>query len=212
MVLRGRWMQVDEQNKCYNAQMQTVKTLIQMKTLLIIPCLLLSFFGNTQTFTLTPAGFKNSKDTTKDFVVMEYKGKNKADLYKQVLLYMNKIYSSPKDVISTVDNESITINGISQNSVRRNSVHVFDLNYTINFEFKDEKIKISAPAMTLSCTSTGTLQHMYVMADNSAMSNQFGIWNNKLKLKSELAKNDLEHYFNNYFEQFSKGIGANNDW
>lgn len=190
------------------------KILKSMKKVLFILILIYSSLfakGQSNPFLLTPTGFKNTADTSKEFIVLEFPGKSKLDLYKSVELFVNKKYMSPKDVISKVDNEAISVNGFSARSIRRNTVHIFDMTYTLNFEFKDDKLKVSAPVIILT---TGVLkqQKLYLVADMGFGSDALGIWNRALKLKSAKAKEDLEEFFNKYISTLKESIIEKKDW
>jgi hypothetical protein len=177
--------------------------------LLLFPCIV---FAQQSKITLTPFGFVSETDTSKNYIVVELQNKSKADLFKQTLIYLNKTYRSPKDVISQVENESITVNGYSNTAIRRNKMHVFDMNYTINFEFKDGKIKINAPDFVLTHYYDGHDQHLFLVANNSISGGDMGIWNKSLKLKSEMAKGDLELFFNTYINEFVSALSKQTDW
>ena len=156
--------------------------------------------------------FVNASDTSKSYIVVDFPEKSKADIYKQVERWVNKKYISPKDVVSKVDNESISINGVSKNAVRRNSMHSFDMNYTITVEFNDNKMKINAPWFRLTNLYNMKLQELHLVSNNSFTGSDLGIWSTSLKLKSEKAKLDLEDYFTKYISELQKGIVEKNDW
>jgi hypothetical protein len=50
-----------------------------------------------------------------DYYVFEFEGKTQKELYDEVLLKINTSYVSPKDVLSRIENVSISLNGIKQN-------------------------------------------------------------------------------------------------
>lgn len=175
--------------------------------LLIVP--VISFSQSTY-FTLTPSGFQNASDTTKNYIVLTYPGEKQNNLFNKTLLYLNKAYRSPKDVISKVENQSITISGYQPNAIHRNTLHVFSMGYSLTIEFKDERMKVSAPAIELT-TYTTRQQAMYVVADGD-LGSTFGIWNTRGKLRTALAKNELEAFFNTYIERLGKAIKSGNDW
>jgi hypothetical protein len=163
-------------------------------------------------FTLTPLGFVNEDDSAKTYIVIEIPGKSKQELYKAVQVYLNRVYVSPKDVMSTVEPESISANGFAQNAVRRNKMHAFDMDYTVNLEFKDGKIKIEGPSFRLRNVFNGKIQKLWLVRNNDLTGEDLGIWNEAFKLKSELAKEDLEEYFNKYVKKLVEGINQKSDW
>ena len=125
-----------------------------MRALLLL--LIISLFSKPtiaqeKFFELTSHGFVSTQDTTKLFSIYYYEGKSQSELYKKALVYINTLYVSPKDVISNVENETITINGVAKSTIRQNSLSPrFDMNYTIVLMFKDNRIRIDAPTFRLS--------------------------------------------------------------
>ncbi len=106
-------------------------------------------FAQDIDFRIQPDGsFLNYKDN-KDYVVIEYPDKTKNELYTNILTSVTKLYNSPKDVISKVENEVISINGISSDCVMLSGwlgVKVyFSIQYGIKFMFKDGRMRVDAP-------------------------------------------------------------------
>jgi hypothetical protein len=112
-----------------------------------------------------------------------------------------------------VENEIITITGYSENRVRRNSMHVFDLEYTWIIRFKNGKVRFDAPDVTMKHWYEGDWQRLYVNMEKGGFMNTYemGIYK-KGKLKHEKAKADLEHYFNTILKDYSNSFLTDNDW
>ncbi len=170
--------------------------------------LLLATISFSQSFELTNRGFFDSADKEKDYVILDFAGRSQNDLYKQTLLYINTIYKSPKNVISTVENESITVNGYAQNAVKRNAFNSFNMDYTMVFLFKDGRMRVNVPSFTLTAF-TDKLQTLYLVSGNSLDGSSLGIYNKKGDLKSEKAKASLESFFNGYIQSLKKAIEEN---
>lgn len=118
--------------------------------LLIFTLAFYSFALHAQTrpvFELTPKGFINKSDTTLNYIIQDYPGISKQDLYKRTLKFLSKQFASPKDVLSLVDGESITINAIEDRVPVKSYSGRFTLNYTLTIEFKDNKLRILAPSI-----------------------------------------------------------------
>lgn len=163
-------------------------------------------------FSLSAEGFSSQADVKKNYIVLEFPGKSQSELYKQVLLYMNKTYRSPKDVISQLENESITINGFAEKAINRNGMHVFDMNYSMNFQFKDNKVRVAAPSFDLT-TYTNKSQRLLLVSGNALDGSVLGIYNEGGKLKSEQAKRGLENFFNAHVGSLVKFINEPaEDW
>lgn len=60
-----------------------------------------------QRFDLKPNGFVDAKDSTKNYVVLEYPKMSKVDLYKKTLTYLNGLYKNPAAAISIVDGKGV---------------------------------------------------------------------------------------------------------
>ena len=125
-----------------------------MKNAFLILLVAMPVFASAQ-FKLTPGGFVSAADTTKNYVVIDAPGVSQADLYKRTLIYLSKQFASPKDAISIIDNESITINSIDNVGVRGFSN--FLVNYTINLEFKDDKLRVISPSLNRMYNHQNTL-------------------------------------------------------
>lgn len=91
----------------------------------------------------------------KDYFVVEFEGKSQEELYKQVLVNVHKMYVSPKDVLSSVEYESISINAITDPVYYdRVLVSAFSrkLDYTITVQFKDGRLRVNAPVINACIT------------------------------------------------------------
>lgn len=99
--------------------------------------LLVSTYCFSQQFTLTPKGFSDSADDQKNYVVLDFPGKTKSEIYTATLLFLNKQFNNPNNVISAITNEQIVVNSIDSKAV------LGDLDYYYNdvYTFKDGKIK-----------------------------------------------------------------------
>lgn len=89
-----------------------------MKKLLLLFIILTSLNGFSQKFELTPQGFVDSADHTKNYLVLEFPNKTKEELFKETMIYLNKSYFSPQDIISSVDKETITATTLSSHLIR----------------------------------------------------------------------------------------------
>ncbi|OJW53653.1 MAG: hypothetical protein BGO55_00800 [Sphingobacteriales bacterium 50-39] len=196
-----------------NLRLKNMKVLLFISTF----CLVASAPGQTTprttpSFVLTPSGFRDASDSSNDYLIISIPGQKKADLYKSVLLYAQKKFVNPKNVISEVQDESVTLNGFAVDAIGRNALHLFNIDYTINFEFKDEKIRIQAPSFKLTCTSTGHLQYLELVSNNTLDGSYLGIWNSHRKLKSERAKRDLEAFFETFLTQVRASFETKKEW
>lgn len=163
-----------------------------------------------QEFELTATGFQSGEN---DYLILEYPESSKEELYKAALAYLHTRYHNPKEALSLLENESITISGHSRNQVRRNNFHTFDLDYTWSIRFKDGKVRFDAPAVIMRNWYEGDWQLLLINLEKGGFMDTYrmGIYK-KGKLKHELAKSDLEQYFNSFIKEFSNSVLSNNDW
>lgn len=126
-----------------------------MKKLVItIGFILVAKLTFAQYFTLTPKGLVSGDKNS--FVVVDFPNAKQAVLYKNVLNALNTMYKNPKEVLSLVDGESITITayekGIITDKVKVSPLQVgkktykYDLSYTLSILFKDGKIRFNSPS------------------------------------------------------------------
>ncbi len=104
-------------------------------------------------FKLTPNGTLVGEDG-KDYIVLEYPSLSQSDLYNNFLIAVTKLYVSPKDVISKVENSIISVRGntpySSENAIKAIALGItlyYDASYVLKFEFKDGRVKVSAPTI-----------------------------------------------------------------
>ena len=125
-----------------------------MKKILFIISFIVPLLGYSQEY----ADFKLQFDGTfktidgKEFIVVEKEGKSASELYNEILQSVTLQYNSAKDVISKVDNSVISINGISTDCVTLSSMFGvkvrFSIQYILQFQFKDGKIRVEAPVLS----------------------------------------------------------------
>lgn len=183
-----------------------------MKKLFLLLALSIPTMLFGQTFSLTNKGFVNTTDTSKDHLIIELPAHSKNDLYKKSLIYFSGLYVSPKDVLSTVENESITINGVEKNGIKMKVNWLnpsWDVNYTFNVQFKDGKIKFNQPVINKMTTTTGDI---FRTATVFYQGTGKEIFNKKGELKIEEGKVALEEYINNFINLYLKSLNKKDDW
>lgn len=86
----------------------------------------------------------------KNFMVIPFEGKSAHELYDMVRVNVGKTYNSPKEVMSVVEDKSISIYATADGIYKDNFFLVtgtYQSKYSLNFEFKDGKIKVDAPLL-----------------------------------------------------------------
>lgn len=169
---------------------------------------LVSLTSYSQSFTLTPEGFVSAADSTKSFIVVDATGLTQAQLYKRALLYLSSLYVSPKDVLSTVENESITVNAVAERAVKMKVLYLnpsWDVNYTVTFQFKDGRMRIFQPSINGMNTKTGDV-YRTASLNGGKGPNHKQVYNNKGELKQKDGKENLEQFINAYIQAAAAGI------
>ncbi|MBB2148841.1 DUF4468 domain-containing protein [Pedobacter gandavensis] len=185
------------------------KQILTLLTFILLPFLSIAQ-SNSTGFTLTPNGFISSADSTKNYIVVESPGKSQQDLYKKSLIYLSGLYVSPKEVLSTIDNETITINAVAKNAIKMKHLWLnpsWDVNYTITFQFKEGKLKISDPTINRMSTNTGDIFRTATVNPGDGQNNK-EIFNRKGILKLKDGKENLETMINKYITDYITGINS----
>lgn len=189
-----------------------------MKKILIIIVLFLNQLSFGQYFSLTQNGFISKEN--KDYVVIDFPGEKQIDIYKKVLNAVNTIYSDPKEVLSVVDGQSITIKGYEEKKLdvkeKLNYLQIgkstikYDISYSLSILFKDDKIRINSPSFECRkwYDNVGWI-YLRLMKDNDT---KRGIYNKSGKLVAEGADKGLNDYFNSLINQIVDKSKNINEW
>lgn len=174
------------------------------KLLLILTCLFISLSNiNAQSFELHSTGFKDSTNIKKDYLVFHFEGKKQSELYNDFFVQISSKYASTDDIISQIDNHSITVNTTSSNSVTFQKIYKYDLKYnlryTLTFLFKDGRVRVNAPTLNEISGDFGVLDKkntIHLTGGNPKWIGEKSIFNKDGELKEEDTKKDLEQFFN----------------
>lgn len=175
-------------------------------------CLLLFLFIPSMLFAqfkLTIDGFVDEKDTSKNYIVYEFEDKSQESLYNSVLMFINKTYRSPKDVINEVKPEMVTISGFQEacisvtkpKKVLGNTYSAgggFDLSYNMSFRFKEGKIRIDAPSFECKSEKNGRKSELVLSGSNGGLGvvSKTGLFKKNGEPSREHAIKMLEDFFN----------------
>lgn len=174
-----------------------------MKKLILLIVITLPFMVSAQKLELTPKGLVDASDTNKAYLIIDVPKNTQTELYKSSLLYLSKQYVSPQYVLTRIDGESIIANYIAKRAVflRTGSIdRDFDINSTVNFDFKDGKIRISYTINRIFISNTGIERPITYF------------FNKKDERRDEESIVALEKYINGEISKFIKGISNTNNW
>lgn len=149
----------------------------------------------------------------KSYSVITYDGKSQSELYSMILTSITKLYNSPKDVISKVENEIISVNGICTDYVIVKTPGMkmhFAFKYILKFQFKDGKVRIDAPIVS----------QMISQYEPSSYTKPFQDWVNSWKIFKNGTVNpkrqDTANYLNNKLNSLINNIlsshALNDEW
>lgn len=175
-----------------------------MKNTLLLVLMLVPFFGFAQ-LTFTPTGFQ--AEDGRSFIVIESEGDDQKELYQKSLTYLQGIFNSPNHALSSVDGQSITVNGFQPNAIRnryKKLRFVYDLTYSATFEFKDGKVKFQ-----VNNWQAGPLINV---GNYKAFQEFYGVYSDDLQLQNQAAKDDLELFFNTFVSMYKNNVLSKEDW
>ncbi len=165
-------------------------------------------------FTLTPDGLVPTDNPDMDYIVVPFEGQSAEELYNKAKVYLLSIYVDPKNVLSSVENSAITINGISENSIKIFKAKRYSglgINYTISIAFKDGKMRVNIPSIQKIFFDNGA---EFYITGNSFLLGGFIVFSNNGKIQNEVAKESIEDFFNNDINNLVSAMNVNHtdDW
>ena len=146
-----------------------------------------------------------SKQSYDGFVVYEIPEMSASDLKASVYTTLSSMYKSPKDVITTLSDNMIQLEGYAAKVYGKYAGETYyrrDILFNLVIQFKDGKVRYNAP----------TFKQIYTEWPLSGM----GRLNMNLPL-SELVEDDIsrtrvEVYFNNLIKSINSQLKKSNDW
>lgn len=194
----------------------------------VIPFIALLLFAETgygQYFTLTSSGFVAADNL--DYEVIDFPNVKQEVLYNNVLLALNSMYKDPKEVLSVVEGESITVKGYEQEAILDQvklspiqigkTTYKYDISYTLSIQFKDNKIRFNRPSFECrrwyeggykSGWATGWSYLALVKNKNS----KYAVFDKNGKVLSQEALDGLENHFNSLIKEITEKSKAIDNW
>jgi hypothetical protein len=179
----------------------------------------------TQYFTLPPNGFVSAEK--KAYLIVDVPAAKQAELYKNTLSALSTMYNSPKEVLSLVDGESISLHAYekqvitdkvkSSNPLKGKITYKYDLSYTLSIQFKDGKIRFNSP--TFECKRwyengysqgwTSGWTSLPLVKTNDV---KWAVFNENGAILSEEAFEGLNKFFNSLFKEIIEKSKTANKW
>lgn len=147
----------------------------------------------------------------KDYIVINAEGKKQRELYNIVMKKATLAYNSAKDVISSVEGEVVNLSGKANNITYFRMIKTCPcgIDYVVKFQFKDGRIRVSAPVITGGYYMDGS--GTFKMKDFIA---KWGLFKNgELNPKKKDQVEPIEKYFNALIEDVTNVTStAGEDW
>ena len=173
----------------------------------------LSSYSQVKYFTLTKFGFINVLDSSKNYIILPFDGQTQKELYSIFLNKLNGLFVSPKNVLSTVEYESISVNGVAKRLIHDNVNTAYDLNYTLFFQFKDGRIRIDKPIINkIIYYGMSNSREIYLNAGSDFFGGYTSIWNKKGIVKEFKVKEELEHFFDTFIDELLIKSKKKDEW
>ena len=185
--------------------------------LCVLGCMM-SLMMTAQKFTLTYKGFVDAENPDRDYLVINYEGLTKDQIYTKAQRAVAKTFVSGKDVMTSIPNEQISINGILPEVTVRKPMGMklpFDMKFTMNLEFKDGKMRIGAPHI-LEIRQEATLGDVYIYLTkaergSTILVKNFALFKNDGKVNEKKHKDNIEFKTNELISQIISGMNEE-DW
>lgn len=149
------------------------------------------------------------KDGTNNFYVINFPKKTAHQLYMDILSHIASIYSNPDYVTSKVEDRTIVVNGyardITSSKDYGGSFIAIDLEYKLNFQFKDGRIRINAPIAQDIYSRRGS--HTNKVSEYGDITSGYL---SVLGTKSSEAEKDINEYINKLISTIIYGVQDDN--
>lgn len=152
--------------------------------------------------------------------IIEIPGKSSAEIYKELLNYINKTYKNPDEVIKAqTQNSYLRFEFVDYNMAffKRAWVNInIGGKTSVEIDVKDGKVRISSitPTLYVNADDIANRQGFYITGGMSTNS----LYNKKLKPKKEMTKGEVKSQLENYYNLFIENIISfisetkKNDW
>ena len=169
-----------------------------MNKVLAFIMVMLPLMAAAQTFTLTPQGLVSANDRSKAYVVVEIPG-TQAELYAKAKTVVTSMWNSPKDVMSYNEPDIIVVSGYSSNAAhfkKWGRDNIFGMEYRLQIQFKDGRIRIDAPAIGRLDYANGQGSMLIEAGDNSTSQHITRAFERNGKVRFPDFNKNVEDYFN----------------
>jgi len=183
---------------------------------------LLPAMSFAQSFVLTPYGLRDSKDTSKTYIILDSLNMTAKQLFDKSANFIKEEAKNPDFAIkSQVDGEYIRFGGYQPEISGFIQKMLFKLHYAINagyeieLRFRDNKVKYEIRELNLTSKQLNSndpiaIYHLYQQKAFIGW-DQFYVWDKTLQLKNPDIKNDIQTFFNQKILGLKKSL-TSTDW
>lgn len=192
-----------------------------MRKIILLSMIAFSALSYAQSLVVTPLGLRDANDNEKTFVVINAEGKTAKELYYDAIKYINRNYKSPNDVIKgKIEGEYlrfishassiISVKFYPKKFPKQRAIR-YPLDCTVELNFKDGKVKYEIT--NWKADADGLFELQLIENQGLLMVINPGIYSKKGEVVNDIAKYQIETYFNSQIKALSEELNgkSNND-
>lgn len=156
---------------------------------------------------IIPEGVLVDSITGKPYRIENQDG-SQAELYKKILKNVHTMFASPNDVVSTIENELISVRGVTETHIKYMGINgLLEPTISVKVEFKDGRIRVSAQWTEVKWMGGNPIDpHTLLSVGNLRCFNKKGEINNE---KRYLIYNNLSQKF---IDRIVNDTALSDDW
>lgn len=192
------------------------------KIVLLIINLCALMFAHAQSLEVTPKGLMYGEN---EYIIIEADSISADQLIALVNNAIKTKHQSPTIKVEKSKDDQLIVSdlvkGFTKTDKRAGSAYLFDLAYKFTIDFKEGKIRVSIPIISIGSQNKFYSNNnqfklsMGITGKNDIWSNnekKFFIYNEKGKLSEKTTKEKLEKLFNELNEVITNSITSNDNW
>ena len=140
-----------------------------------------------------------------DFVIYEVPGKSASELKTSVYTALSTMYKSPKDVITSISDNMIQLEGYAKGLYRKftdSASYNRDILFSIIIQFKDGKVRYNIP----------TIKQIYTEWPLSGMARLDMTKPLSVLIDDPTSRYKVEFYFNDLISAINKKLNETDNW
>lgn len=150
--------------------------------------------------------FVSSQSSNEGFVVYEVPNMNASELKSSVFTTLSSMYKSPKDVITSLSDNMIQIEGYAESIFVKKSKDFrmrYDMLFNMIIQFKDGKVRYNAPTIKMLYMEMPLLGKMGKCDMNKGI---------PYLIDDSSSREKVASYFNEIINNLNRKLKQSNDW